>query len=186
MKVGLDYVNRIFLYVLDIEYFLKSCEISMIFLLRNAISPDPLVRFRWFFLQTADNFILFTITKNRVSDIFKFSKKIQNRDFWSEKPPNWQNCKFLTLPKEMNIIFGIIDPKLVKKHTSQSLPFFLVPCVIENPQNLAGDMYFFVIQAQSFTEAKKKIIPPSPSIWFQKTHKYTHALKAFLTVWMWN
>ena len=44
------------------KFFLKSREISMIFLLRSAISPDPLVRFRWFFLQTADNFILFPIT----------------------------------------------------------------------------------------------------------------------------
>ena len=78
------------------KFFLKSREISMIFLLRNAISPDPLVRFRWFFLQTADNFILFPITKKKVSEIFKFSKKIRNRDFWSKKPPNWQNCKFLT------------------------------------------------------------------------------------------
>ena len=32
----------------------------------------------------------------------------------------------------MNIKFGISDPKLVKKHKSQSMPFFWVPCVIDS------------------------------------------------------
>ena len=77
-------------------FFKKVAKFRWFFLLRNAISPDPLVRFRWFFFQTADNFILFPITKKKVSEFFKFSKKIRNRDFWSKKPPNWQNCKFLT------------------------------------------------------------------------------------------
>ena len=40
--------------------FEKNREISIIFPLRGAISREPLVRFRWFFLQTALNFILFS------------------------------------------------------------------------------------------------------------------------------
>ena len=42
------------------KFFEKNRKISIIFLLRGAISRQPLVRFQWFFLQTALNFILFS------------------------------------------------------------------------------------------------------------------------------
>merc|ERR1711867_107720 len=79
------------------------------------------------FLQTADNFILFPITKRKFQKFSNFRKKFEIVIFGPKNRQTGKTANFRPNLKKMNIIFGISDPKLVKKHTSQSMPFFFGP-----------------------------------------------------------
>ena len=60
---------------------LKSQKILKVFQFRSTISPEPFLRFRWSFLQTTDNLILFLDKKRKSLKNFKILKKIWNCNF---------------------------------------------------------------------------------------------------------
>ena len=107
------------------------------FFLKKSRNLDDLFYFevrylqiRWsdfddFFCKLPTILFSFQLQKKKVSEIFKFSKKIQNCEF---RPKSRKTANFWPNLKKMSIKFGISDPKFVKNIHQRAWHFIVRLC----------------------------------------------------------